>query len=374
MKTIGIITIHKIYNYGSIFQAFALQTVCNSLGYKTSIIDYIFPNAYHERTESPNNIATGQNEPKVIKALFIPALIRQHRAIQRFIKNYLSLSDKEYNSPQELHDTPPKFDIYLTGSDQLWSPTHCKGDPSFMLHFAPDSAKKISYAASIGTDVIPDYLKNRYKKLLSRYSAISVREESACRPIEKLINLKPKVVLDPTLLLDKNYWNSLAVPQRIIKDKYILCYFLNYSFDAFPYADIIAKEVQRQTGYKIIKVARPPHKLTFNNIRYNIGASPEEFLALVRDAEIILTTSFHGTAFAINFGRPVFSIVKSKNNSDNRQSNLLMKLNLEKNIIPVSAPLHSVTDAIYDNKIVESKLSSLREQSISFLKEALADI
>ena len=149
---------------------------------------------------------------------------------------------------------------------------------------------------------------------------------------------------------------------------------MNYSFDAFPYADIIAKEVQRQTGYKIIKVARPPHKLTFNNIRYNIGASPEEFLALVRDAEIILTTSFHGTAFAINFGRPVFSIVKSKNNSDNRQSNLLMKLNLEKNIIPVSAPLPSVTDAIYDNKIVESKLSSLREQSISFLKEALADI
>ena len=120
MKTIGIITIHKIYNYGSIFQAFALQTVCNSLGYKTSIIDYIFPNAYHERTESPNNIATGQNEPKVIKALFIPALIRQHRAIQRFIKNYLSLSDKEYNSPQELHDTPPKFDIYWSSGVVPW--------------------------------------------------------------------------------------------------------------------------------------------------------------------------------------------------------------------------------------------------------------
>lgn len=377
MKTAGIITIHKINNYGSVLQAYALQTVCESLGYRTQIIDYVFPNDYHRTHASGNNDSgrqRGSGEPRLTKLLFAAALLRQHRGIQRFAARNLALSGRAYNSPDELLTEPPRYDIYITGSDQLWSPRHCKGDPAFMLHFAPDEAKKISYAASMGTNAIPPDLVEQYRRLLGRYSAISVREHSACGPIKELTGTEPRVVLDPTLLLDKGYWGSVAVPGRLVKKKYILCYFLNYSFDAFPYADEVAEEMGRQTGYKIIRVARPPRRLSSGNAGYRIGASPEEFLALVRDAEMVLTTSFHGTAFAVNFGRPLFSIVGSKDDSDSRQANLLRQLNLRGNILPMNAPLPAASGAAYDTDAVYDRLSALRSESLNYLKTALEHV
>jgi len=375
MKTIGIITIHKINNYGSVLQAHALQVICNRLGFHTAIIDYTFPNKFHHNNpiEKETTSETSTREPKFIKYLFGFALYLQHKRIQRFVRKYLPLTPDEYHSPDELKANPPLFDIYVTGSDQLWSPKYCKGDSAFMLHFAPDSAKKISYAASMGTDAIPADFIDLYRNLLCRYSAISVREESACLPIENLIGKRPTVVLDPTLLLDRNYWNSIAAPHRIIKGKYILCYYLNYSFDAFPYADDLARDIQKQTGYKIIRVARPPHRLTYEKTGYKIGASPEDFLALVRDAEIILTTSFHGTAFAVIFGRPLFSIVKSEKDADSRQVNLLRQLKLKKSIIPMDSTMPSANDARYDDSAAQEELAALRDHSLSFLKNALND-
>ena len=147
MKDIGIITIHKIDNYGSVFQAYALQKVCEDLGYKTEIIDYTFPNEYHRDKQYVAVIDSQPNEPRWIKLLYARELIRQHKGIEAFVRKYQHLSHQIFSSPQDLHQNPPHYDIYITGSDQLWSPRHCKGDPAFMLQFAPDNALKISYAA-----------------------------------------------------------------------------------------------------------------------------------------------------------------------------------------------------------------------------------
>ncbi len=134
------------------------------------------------------------------------------------------------------------------------------------------------------------------------YESIGVRENTGVKLIEQLTGRKDaRVVLDPTLLLDKHSWNKIAVQSRIIKEKYILCYFLNYSFDSFPYVDELASHIQKITGYKLVKVARPPRNFYESNTYHCVGASPEEFLALMRDAEFVITTSFHGTAFAVNF-------------------------------------------------------------------------
>lgn len=373
MKSIGIITIHKINNYGSVLQAYALQNVCERMGYNVEIIDYDFPNNFHRSNKYATKSDTQPNEPKWIKALFAKALVRQHKGIRSFVDKYQNLSSNKYPQVEDFTSNPPLYDVYITGSDQLWSPRHCNGDPSFMLCFAPDNALKISYAASIGSNAIPEELKNAYINLLNRYKHISVRENSGADVIRGLIGKDASVVLDPTLLLNKDEWNNIATSKRLVKKKYILCYYLNYTFNAFPYVDELAKEMQRQTGYEIVRVARPPHKLSFINTTYKIGASPEEFLTLVRDAEIVLTTSFHGTAFAVNYGRPVFTVVQDRNASDSRQVSLMHNLGLDKQVLSIKDKFPQASEAYYNVDNEQNVLNQLRSESKLYLEKALKD-
>lgn len=371
VKNIGIITIHKINNYGSVFQAYALQKVCEDLGFKAEIIDYNFPNDFHSFNKYLENNDSQPNEPKWIKLLYALDLKRQHKGIRYFVSKYEHLTSKQYNSPSELEIGAPRYDVYITGSDQLWNPRHCNGDPAFMLHFAPEGALKISYAASIGTNTIPQELQPLYKELLSRYEHIAVRENSGVEVIKKVVNKEATVVLDPTLLLNREQWNQIAAPKRQFKKKYILCYFLNYTFNAFPYVDQLAEYMQKQTGYEIVRVARPPHRLGMPHTHYKVGASPEEFLALVRDAEMVLTTSFHGTAFAVNYGKPVFTVVQDRNASDSRQVSLMHNLGLDDQILSVKDSMPVQSRFTYDEKSEQARLDILRQQSIDYLKRAL---
>ena len=237
MKTIGIITIHKIKNYGSVVQAYALASVCEDIGVEVGIIDYKFPNVFHASSKYVETGDLQQKEPKWIKLLYALDLRRQHKGIRNFVLKYEHLTTKKYNSPSELEIEVPQYDVYITGSDQIWNPRYCNGDPAFMLHFAPEGALKISYAASIGVNTIPQELWPLYKELLSRYAHIAVRESSGVEVIKKVVNKEATVVLDPTLLLNREQWNLIAAPKRQVKKKYILCYYLNYTFNAFPYAD-----------------------------------------------------------------------------------------------------------------------------------------
>ena len=371
MKTIGIITIHKIHNYGSLLQAYALQQVCEEMGFTVEIIDYNFPNEFHADNKYITHGDTQPNEPKWIKMLFAKALIRQHKGIDTFVKKFQHLSGKSYSSPDELKVSPPAYDIYITGSDQLWNPRFCNGDPAFMLHFAPDDTLKISYAASIGANAIPAELFPRYKELLNRYAHISVRENSGRQVIKDIIGKDAEVVLDPTLLLNREEWNRIAAPERQFKKRYILCYYLNYTFNSFPYVDLLADYMQKQTGYEIVRVSRPPHKLFMPHTHYQVGATPEEFLALVRDSEMVLTTSFHGTAFAVNYCKPVFTIVKDKNASDSRQVSLMEKLGLEKQILSITDAFPTQDRFSYDVEEEQQCLRTLRQQSLDYLKNAL---
>lgn len=373
MKSIGIITIHKINNYGSVFQSYALQKVCEDMGYKVEIIDYNFPNIQHQNNKYANLTDASPKEPRWIKLLFANALVKQHNGIAKFVSEYHHLSSSTYNSPDDLRSNPPHYDIYITGSDQLWSPRHCNGDPAFMLHFVPDGVLKISYASSIGAKEIPQELQPLYKELLGRYKHIGVRENSAIEVIRNVVGKDAKVVLDPTLLLNKDEWNKIASPNRQVKKKYILCYYLNYSFNAFPYVDELAEYMHQQTGYEIVRVARPPHKLMLKHTVYKVGASPEEFLALVRDAEMVLTTSFHGTAFALNYGKPLFSVVENRNAGDSRQVSLLQNLGLENQILSITDAFPSMERFDYNVGEEQLRLEQLREESKSYLKKSLSD-
>lgn len=369
---IGIITIHKINNYGSVFQAYALQNVCQKLGHNAEIIDYQFPNEFQRSVGIKSAAVKIRKKETIVKYLYAFGLFKQHKGIANFVRKYQHLTDKEYNNPNELAVTPPIYDVYLTGSDQIWNPNYCSGDPSFFLDFAPEGKKRVAYAASFGVSALGNEYAIKFSEYLKKYAAIGVRENSGVKLVEELTNRKDtEIVLDPTLLLNKDDWQKIAVQQRLVKEKYILCYYLNYSFDSFPYVDELAKHVQKITGYKVVKVARPPKNFYESNTYHPVGASPEEFLALVRDAELVLTTSFHGTAFAVNFEKPLFSVVASRKSGDSRQISLLNNVGLTDRVIEMGESFPSLEHLACDYTEPAKKLENLRNHSINFLKTAL---
>ena len=369
---IGIITIHKINNYGSVLQAFALQNTCEKLGHKAEIIDYSFPNQFQRSVGVKSAPVKVNKKDKIIKFLYALGLIKQHKGIANFVQNYQHLSAREYLNPNDLATDPPQYDVYITGSDQLWNPNYCSGDPSFFLEFVNYGKKRVAYAASFGVSSLGNEYAIKFSEYLKKYAAIGVRENSGVKLVEELTGRKDtEVVLDPTLLLNKDEWQKIAVQQRLVKEKYILCYYLNYSFDSFPYVDELAKHVQKITGYKVVKVARPPKNFFEFNTYHPVGASPEEFLALVRDAELVLTTSFHGTAFAVNFEKPLFSVVASRKSGDSRQISLLNNVGLTDRVIEMGESFPSLEHLACDYSEPRKKLENLRSHSINFLKTAL---
>ena len=371
MRKIGIITIHKIYNYGSVLQAYALQRICEIFNFDVSIIDYKFPNEYHNVSENVEPDTHLSVKETIIKYLFSFAFIRQRVGFKKFVKKYLNLTNKEYQSPEDLRANAPLFDIYMTGSDQVWSQSHCKGDPAFLLHFAPLKSKRISYSASFGSSVFNPKYEDVFRNYLSQYDSISVREQPGVDIVKNLCNQTAQVVLDPTLLLGLDEWNKILPSKRLLKEKYVVCYFLNYSFNAFPYVEILTDYIYKITGLKIVWIARPPKRFINPHIDFYIGASPLDFLSLIRDAELVLTTSFHGTVFAANFCVPMYSIVESFSSNDSRVSSFLKSIGLYDRLLSLDSDFPLKEDLFNVSNDYKEKLSELREESLCFLRNSL---
>ena len=379
MKTVGIITIHRIFNYGSILQAYALCKVIRDMGYDVEIIDYCFPNSFHLNKDISNKDRFASNsvgiKQKILKYVYAIGLLEQHWKMLIAMKKLLNTSSAIYKNPDTLVEAGAKYDIFVTGSDQVWNPRYTKGDPSFLLYFAPDNKRKIAYAASFGVSEIEKEYKYIYKNLLLRYDVISVREKTGTKLVAQLTdNIKnATTVLDPTLLLSREQWNTLIPSERLIKEKYVLCYYLNYTFNAFPYVDDLATHIHDITGYRIIRLGRPPMKFFNRGQKFYVKAGPYEMMRLIRDAELVLTTSFHGTAFAVNFGIPVYSIVQSRMSDDSRQLNLLKLVHLDYRIIALGDEFPRLKDLKYDVSPSVQLLEKVRRDSLSFLNDALND-
>lgn len=376
MKKIGLITIHRIFNYGSVLQAYALQNICTSLGFAVEIIDYIYPNKSHRNNDYGKKLDTCELSRKdkckslLFKCLYALPLCLQHKRIRCFMYNKLNLSHNSYSSPEDLQLNIEKYDIYMTGSDQIWNPRYTGGDSSFFLPFVSKEVKKIAYSSSFGISDIPKNLYDKYAEMLSSFQYISVREKSGISLVNKIAGKDAQLVLDPTLLLNEKEWGQF-ISKRKIKEKYILCYFLNYTFNGYPYIDDLAEHLSNLTGYKLVKIARPPQKLINKNTQFEVSASPEDFISLIAHSELVLTTSFHGTAFALNFKRPMFSIVSNSANMDSRQRDLLKSVGLEHRLLEVGAKYPSLDNLKCDYTVASYKLDSLRESSLAFLKKAL---
>lgn len=314
---INTITFHRSINYGAVLQSYALQRALKKCGYESEIIDY-------SRFSTNLFIKINyKNVSKAIKQVVLNMLSLMHynerkRLFKRFNDFFSSKLrfTKCYGSYQELCDEPPISDMVLIGSDQVWNITH-RYRPEFFAEFAPSNVKKASYAASIGNYKYTDQQKNMLLKGLKDIYPISVRESSAKDFLNENFDIKANVHPDPVFLLNKEEWSSIAVSPSI-KEKYVLCYALTRS-------DLMQKamdKLKKKYGYKIVVVSSQPNKFVKGDIHI-YDAGPCEFLGLFKNAECVLTTSFHGTAFSILFNKPFYNFTIDYYSS--RTSDLLKK-------------------------------------------------
>lgn len=375
MKTVGIITMHRPDNYGSYLQTFATFKFISKLGYDVKVIDYAYPTKYHKslhKTKEKTKIKRSWIHRKLSgffrRILHIDSSIHACK-MKRFYQKYLKFT-KIYNSAQELTNNPPLFNIYVTGSDQVWNPEFTGNDTTFLLSWVPNGRKKIAYSASFSVSELPIKMRQNYEKYLKEYNSISIREQSDI--LNSMNGIKGKLVLDPIFLFNKTQWINLLGDPLKCEGKYILCYLLSYKFNPYPYAYNVIKQIHRQTGYKVVIIdGDPADTLRGFKIVGNLG--PEDFVSLFAHSSYIISNSFHGTAFAINFEIPFSTIVNSNpNNKDNRQLSLVNEFKISKNRVIRNG---ENVNSINADRIVEwhEKLKELRKESILFLRDALND-
>lgn len=381
MKKTGLITIHRIYNYGSALQTYATVKSVEKLGYECTVIDYAYPNEFHLKNapfyleEKPQ--AKLSLEQRLYRKL-MNHLIKQdaetlYTTFKSFLEKHLTFTCP-YETLDSILENPPAFDIYITGSDQVWNPKYCGKDLAFLLGFAPDYAVKISYAASFGTHRLMEEYHDFLAEKLSEYDAISVRESSGVDLVKTLTGGDATCVADPTLLLSAEEWNQIASETKFTDKPYILCYILKYSFDPYPYITDLVCDLQKKTGYEVLFIGGYPVNALHPHYKVLPHVSPEEFLSLYRDASLVVTSSFHGTAFALNYSKPFFTVVDNNTTTDDRQLGIIRLLGAENRAIVKGSAFPSKSSLTMDYSTVSQRLGKLRAESLDFLKKSLAII
>ena len=380
MAKIALMTIYQVPNYGSVLQAYATQRVIERSGHSCHLIDYRYPNEWHYAHGRPRPSILSRIKQKMSLMLNIRTG-KLMNATERFRRKYLNMTSRFDD-----YEALKRFDwseyILVTGSDQVWNPRFLNGDKSFMLGFAPGSVRKVSVSSSFACKTLPPRLVDTYRRLLSQYDAISVRENNGADIITSELGLTqhPYVMLDPTLLLPFDEWRELINDKSIksVSEPYILVYELTYAFDSQKAIASAAKRLVAEYGCRTIvnlgegKSVMPlaSHGVTVLN---RCGCSVEEYLSLIAGASAVVTNSFHGTAFAVNAGRPVLTVIPQ--GGDDRQVSLLGSLSMEQVAVSADKDLSSIKSlrevAEYDVQQAHSRLQAKRQADLEWLRTGL---
>lgn len=386
---IGIVTYVKCDNYGAELQAFALQWKLNSLGYDAEVINLEKRNIDMKR--NPDVIMGAIKQRFKQEGVFaIVSIVRKfletkkritdedkykainenkHKLFERFFENKVRHSEKYYTLDEISNATDLKYDVYIAGSDQIWNYIHTDRLDVYFLMFANKfKAKKISYAASVSIYNIPKKWRAAYKTYFENIDVLSVRELHGAELVSKYSNKKAEVVLDPTFLLTKEDWVREVANDCGVEGDYLLIYTLSGS----PHIRKMAHDIARHLNLKVVNIksgySDEPDDGTINV--YEIG--PAEWVGLWSKAKYVVTDSFHGTAFSINFNIPFTTLVNPNSMMNSRVLSILKIMNLESRIVYDNLkgdlkPNDIALDFTETNRI----LKQWKEKSLKFLLHAL---
>lgn len=328
MKKVGLVTLYNSDNYGALLQAYALQESIKRCNVDCFLVQH---NRFGKK------LKTGKKPLERLKDLlpYTKLIIKNPSMIKTFSKKnknilleqkkknqsqcdnfrkimFSNKSDFFYDSEDLVKNYPPEYDAYICGSDQIWNPSRFDGISPFFLDFGKEDVTRIAYAPSIGVATIPDKYHNSYSKWVNNFDFLSVREKNGCNAISIATGRMPECVLDPTFLLSKEDWENIAIIDENRKDKYILCYFLGK--ENFVSSIKTIKNLAQKLNAGIVILPPGRHVLSIGMTETNQICGPREFLGYIKDAEYVLTDSFHGTALSINFNKQ-FSVFQPRSNA-----------------------------------------------------------
>lgn len=360
---IGIITWHYYNNYGSMLQTYALIKTLRDQGNDARVLNY--------RNLKFGKVPAIKNIVKSVCIHFQEKFIKKHIPIVYFpndrFRQFFNETRLVYTG-EELQKQCKNFDVIICGSDQIWAPNVF--NPIYLLDFVPDGITKISYAASIGLNYIPEKLKAQYFNLLRRFDSISVRESTAQKLIRQFNGIESTLVLDPTLLVDSNHWSSIAAAPSIT-GPYIFCYFLK---EDHKYKDAV-KSYSDKTGIKIIGISACKHDGEWMETLNEKTIGPKEFIGLIKDAHSVITDSYHGSIFSLIFHKNFITFQRFSSDDKICQNSRINQLNdyfdIDDNMIDCNQKSILNPKGLDWDKF-EDKLYQLRLKSVNYIKESLS--
>lgn len=366
MKKIEVITIHRNCNYGSVLQTLATQTIFEQLGFECEVIDFVREvdtkkGALGRLKNKSNKLAKNPLLLTAAKAVMYISYVKKEKVFSAFLKNYVHLTDRAYRSNDELLADRPTADAYCTGSDQIWNSLWNEGvEPAFYLDFVRDGKPCFAYASSIGKDSIEEDEANTIRPMLEKYALLSVREGKSVGTLNALGYGQVEQVLDPTLYLDRSFWDTLA-SNRYQGKRYIVTYNLHHDKKLDAYADALGKA----KGMPVINISYNWHDVIRKG-KLAWCPSVEGYLGLIRDASYVIADSFHATAFSLQFGKQFMTFYPTE--ASVRMRDLLHKLDLTSRGIDGESPSLDAIDRPIDYSAVYEKLSEMRKHDSVFLE------
>ncbi len=375
---IGLVTCY-INNYGACLQAHALSQKIEELCGECELVQYTPYYDLEQTVRKPQ-----KSEPlltKVVRAICHPIQFakrqqyfrncgRRDSKFEDFRNKFLKFNKNKYKTYAELKNSPPEMDGFVCGSDQLWNPViHANTNiAAYYLDFAPKGIRRVAYAPSIGAEHVPEECQKEMGELINRMDFVSVREQRGADIIHDIIGRRFPVVLDPTMLYTGDWWAKKASPINI-GSEYIFCYLFNENPETYEFIS----RVSRKLGLQVITLPYS-YKDIYSASTKIYDAGPSEFLYLIQQAKIIITDSFHATAFSLNFNKDFYCIFRNreneKNNMNSRIQTILGKLNLENRII-VDFDAENFAESPIDYLRVNAILKKEREEGEAFLRQAL---
>ncbi len=390
MKKTAIVSCYFQPNYGSMLQALATQMALDELGYdnETICIDGLNREIrsakirYFARASLTSDIllskagmAMARMRRKLSRGTYTQMMQARLQAFSDFQTEHFRMSGC-YGSRAELTQAcDEKYSAVLVGSDQLWLPANIAAD-YYTLSFVPDSVNTIAYATSFGQAQLPRASERAAMKFLSRIRHIGVREKSGQKIVARLTGRRVPIVADPTLLFDGREWMRVQQEAPLFEGKYIFCYFLGNN----PLHRKFASRLSAETGCRIVALQHVDEYVRSDEdyadeTPWSVG--PGDFLNLIRNAQWVLTDSYHCTAFSMQYERKFFTFRryhrKTKQSTNSRLDTLLAQCGVTERLLSGEEEISACTGLEIDFADVHSRIARLRDYSWKYLTDALED-
>ncbi|WP_182866196.1 polysaccharide pyruvyl transferase family protein [Rhodopirellula sp. JC639] len=371
---VGLLTFHFSNNYGALLQAYALRSWLIKQGVDAEFINY------HPRYVEEGKFAVDLSADGIrtnLKSLFLQySKLRSHlfhrqalTALDEFRTSRLGIDGPIWRSPEELDSAGLQYDLLICGSDQIWNPSPQFGlDPVYFLNFRATARRRISYAASFGSNELPSVFHRDVKRFLERFDAISIRERGGAAFAELLVGRPVRCLPDPTFLI-RDY-SALIDEDTIVTSHAIFSYVLR-SGTGFPR---LAEQLKKTLRAKVVSGYNPLRR--WKEIGTPVSGGPCAWLTNLSASRLVLTNSFHATVFSILFRRPFIAVklpgTRSKLSA--RLEHLLRSVGLEERLIDANdvESADRLAKEPIDWSAVDPAVDRLRADGQGFLLENMA--